>query len=113
MSNKLGRHHGWEFGDDESATSRAFGDYALFVGNDRSDRYEGSDAKMDMAFGRSGNDVLTGAGMGDDLIGGKGNDLLSGGMGDDHLIGGAGNDRLLGGNGADGLRGGDGNELSR
>lgn len=110
MSNRSGRHHGWEPGDDDGATSRSFGDYALFVGNDHSDRYGGSDAKMDMAFGRGGNDVLTGAGMGDDLIGGKGNDLLSGGMGDDHLIGGAGNDRLVGGDGADGLRGGDGND---
>ena len=110
MSNKSGRRHEWEFGGEDDTTFRTFGDYALFVGAGRSDRYEGSDARMDMAFGRSGNDVMIGAGMADDLIGGKGNDRLSGSMGDDHLIGGSGNDRLTGGDGADGLRGGDGND---
>lgn len=111
MSNKSGRHHGgWKPGDGGDGTIKTFGDYELFVGDSHPNRYEGSDAKMDIAFGRSGNDALTGAGRGDDLIGGKGNDRLSGGMGEDHLVGGAGNDRLSGGDAADALRGGDGND---
>lgn len=68
-------------------TVRSFDGYQLFIGNDRSDHNLGSDAKMDIAFGRAGNDHLSGGGMGDDLIGGIGNDQLIGGAGSDHLDG--------------------------
>lgn len=70
MSNKSGRHNEWNPGHGGDTTIQTFGDYELFVGNSHPDRYEGSDAKTDIAFGRSGNDALTGAGRGDDLIGG-------------------------------------------
>lgn len=109
MSNRSGGNE-WKPGDGGDGRRQTFGDYELFVGNSHPNRYEGSDAKMDIAFGRRGNDALTGAGMGDDLIGRKGNDRLSGGMGEDHLVGGVGNDRLSGGDAADTLMGGDGND---
>lgn len=96
--------------DDNDTTIRTFDDYQLFIGNEKSNQYSGSDRAMDIAFGRSGNDRLNGRGMGDDLIGGKGNDVLQGAAGADHLDGGPGNDRLYGGEGADTLVGGDGND---
>ena len=53
--NKSGRHRGGDTGKG-GTTLKSFGDYALFVGKGRSDRSDGSDAKMDIAFGRSGSE---------------------------------------------------------
>jgi Ca2+-binding RTX toxin-like protein len=54
-----------------------------------------------LAFGRGGNDNITGSSYNDALVGGTGNDTLKGGSGNDVLIGGKGNDTLTGGSGAD------------
>ncbi|KQT15222.1 hypothetical protein ASG57_32600 [Bradyrhizobium sp. Leaf396] len=86
-----------------------FGDYFFFMGDRANNGYPGSDG-MDVAFGRGGNDRLTGGPADDDLIGGIGNDRLSGGSGADHLDGGAGNDVLAGGDADDMLVGGTGND---
>lgn len=86
-----------------------FDDYVFFVGNQARNGYPGSE-RMDIAFGRGGNDRLTGGPADDDLIGGSGNDRLSGGSGADHLDGGAGNDILAGGDADDMLVGGTGND---
>ncbi|MET0417785.1 MAG: calcium-binding protein, partial [Actinoplanes sp.] len=81
------------------------------------------------AWGRAGNDKLTGGPRNDNLYGGAGNDAiwglggndraageagadaLSGGDGNDLVEGGAAGDRLLGGNGDDDLDGGAGNDV--
>jgi Ca2+-binding RTX toxin-like protein len=72
------------------------------------------------AYGKGGDDHLTGSSLGDmlsgdagdDLLhGGGGNDLLYGGDGQDKLYGGAGNDVLEGGGQYDQLYGGDGNDV--
>jgi Ca2+-binding RTX toxin-like protein len=85
------------------------------------DVLDGSSATTPIiAYGRSGNDVLTGGsaadwlkgGDGNDVLeGGNGNDVLIGGRGDDTLDGGFGDDRLFGGQGDDKLLGGDGNDV--
>jgi VCBS repeat-containing protein len=54
-----------------------------------------------IAFGRGGNDNITGSSHDDTLIGGAGIDTLTGGAGHDTLIGGTGNDELTGGSGLD------------
>ncbi len=54
------------------------------------------------SFGTSGDDVLGGTDMGDDMDGAAGADILFGGSGGDFLKGGAGSDILIGG--ADGAR---------
>lgn len=46
---KSGRHCGRDTGKGDT-TLESFGAYALFVGKGRSDRSDGSDAKMDIAF---------------------------------------------------------------
>lgn len=97
-------------GLDSDITTRSFDDYRLYVGDAGSEHRRGSDDAMDVAFGRNGNDHLSGRDLGDDLIGGNGNDHLTGGDGSDHLVGGVGNDRLVGGDEADTLMGGDGND---
>jgi serralysin len=51
--------------------------------------------------GGSGNDVLIGNELRNDLRGNGGNDTLSGAAGNDTLVGGAGSDRLIGGTGND------------
>lgn len=101
-------HHGIRHTD--GLTYQSFDEYQLFVGNDRSNHDRESHAAMDIAFGRAGNDHLSGGGMGDDLMGGAGNDQLAGSAGADHLVGGSGNDRLTGGSEADTLMGEDGND---
>ncbi len=81
------------------------------------------------AWGRAGNDKITGGPGGDNLFGGEGadaiwglggndqlsgeggGDALSGGDGLDYIMGGAGGDRLLGGNGDDELEGQAGNDV--
>lgn len=104
-----GHRHGDDRQEHDGTSEHTFGDYRLFVGDSRSDRYDGS-LRMDVAIGRNGNDVLAGGALGDELRGGRGNDRLAGGAGADHLVGGAGNDALYGGDEADALRGGDGND---
>lgn len=54
------------------------------------------------AYGRGGDDHLTGGALSDTLYGGDGFDVIHGG---------GGNDRIYGGEGADQLYGGDGNDL--
>lgn len=56
-SNKSGRRRGGDTGEGDT-TLKSFGDYALIVGNGCSDRSDGSDAEMDIAFGRSGSEYL-------------------------------------------------------
>lgn len=82
---------------DLSATSIEFA-----VGNAGADVFDGSNTLAKItAFGRDGEDTLTG---------GAGDDLLKGDNGHDILVGNAGNDRLYGGAGADTLLGGSGND---
>lgn len=87
-----------------------FDDYELFVGRGRSDVHSATNDKIELAFGRPGDDHLSGGSMGDELAGGKGDDRLLGAGGEDHLIGGRGDDQLVGGDVADTLMGGDGND---
>lgn len=54
-----------------------------------------------VAVDTSGNDVLDGTDLDDDLAGGAGNDTIDGGAGNDTLNGGADNDQLTGGLDAD------------
>jgi hypothetical protein len=61
--------------------------------------------------GRSGNDVLDGAGGNDLLLGGSGRDTLAGADGNDVLDGGTGRDALSGGVGQDTLFGRDFNDV--
>jgi serralysin len=58
------------------------------------DEYRGY---IENAWGGSGNDVLTGNELRNQLRGNGGNDTLKGGSGNDTLIGGAGRDMLIGG----------------
>jgi Ca2+-binding RTX toxin-like protein len=60
--------------------------------------------------GHSGNNVLTGNALANELFGGGGNDTLNGDDGNDLLDGGAGNDTINGGAGNDGIIGGAGND---
>lgn len=73
------------------------------TGNGIGNRLEGNAGDDDIS-GRSGNDVL---------IGGAGNDTMNGGFGNDQIWAGAGdtgNDSIIGGNGNDIAGGGDGND---
>ena len=72
-----------------------------------------------LAFGRGGNDVLTGGSGGSSLVGSNGNDVLVGSVGGDGLEGGSGkdvirggpaNDSLIGGHGSDFILGGSGRD---
>jgi len=85
----------------------------FFIGTDAEDVMTGAGLgnDADIAFGLDGNDVLIGGNGIDMLFGGTGNDWLMGGNDADTLVGGAGDDTLLGGNGADRLLGGDGNDI--
>lgn len=58
---------------------QTFDDYQLYIGDDSSNHFSGPSSDMNIAFGRGGNDQLSGASMDDDLIGGAGNDVLTGG----------------------------------
>lgn len=98
------------------------GDDVLLLGNGTV--WEG----FEIAYGGSGNDVLSDTnglallygGLGDDLLRGGadddtlfgegGHDVLRGWTGDDSMVGGGGIDRLIAGDGDDTLRGGDGND---
>lgn len=105
MSQKF-KHRGHRDDDD---SRYAFDDYRIVLGGAGSNTYAGS-SRMDVAFGRAGNDDLSGRFGDDDLLGGIGNDVLSGGAGMDHLDGGSGRDVLRGGDESDNLRGGAGND---
>ncbi|MGK5679671.1 calcium-binding protein [Actinoplanes sp. URMC 104] len=75
----------------------------------KDDVYAGDGA--DAVWGLAGNDVLRGDGGNDAVSGGDGNDVLSGSTGDDKLLGGNGNDKTIyGGPGADRLEGGPGDD---
>lgn len=67
-----------------------------------------SGAGFDSVFGGDGNDSILGGLNGDVLYGGAGNDVLRGGNGLDKLFGDAGDDELIGGKGTDTLTGGSG-----
>ena len=84
---------------------------AYFEGTNESEtiQVEGN-ASLNYAYGRGGDDVVSGADNKDRLYGNEGNDLLIGRGGDDRLYGGEGNDRLYGDFGNDLLEGGDGND---
>lgn len=58
----------------------------VFVGTPRADRFEVVRARWVHAFGRGGNDRLTGAGGDDVLDGGPGRDTLRGGPGRDRCV---------------------------
>ena len=76
------------------------------VGNSGNDSFDGSQAtERVVAYGREGDDALSGGDANDQLHGDAGNDTLSGGAGKDRLYGGDGNDALDGGDGADKLYG--------
>jgi Ca2+-binding RTX toxin-like protein len=59
--------------------------------------YGGSLLNVEHAIGGSGNELISGNGLGNQLTGGAGNDTLDGGAGDDSLVGGAGADVFIGG----------------
>lgn len=61
--------------------------------------------------GGLGNDTLIGGSEGNILDGGAGNDILTGGAKEDTLLGGAGADNLVGGDEKDSLTGGAGNDI--
>lgn len=63
-----------------------------------------ADAKIEIAFGGDGNDIITGNDGANLLWGGRGNDKIYGHGGDDIIIDGAGNDTVDGGNGIDLMR---------
>lgn len=65
----------------------------------------------DIAFGRGGNDVISGGNNYDLLFGGDGNDILDGLNYSDQVYGDAGHDTLYGGAGSDALFGGTENDL--
>lgn len=76
-----------------------------------SELYEGNGASLiENVFAGSGDDVLTGNGVGNDIRGGLGNDTIYGDGGWDELYGGDGNDTIDGGKGSDNIFGGSGND---
>lgn len=103
--------HKHDHHENDDTVHQTFDDYQLYIGDGHSNHDVGPSGDMTIAFGRGGNDQLSGASMDDDLIGGAGNDVLTGAAGADHLVGGAGNDRLIGGDQADMLMGGPGNDV--
>ncbi|MCC6233547.1 MAG: hypothetical protein IT580_12930, partial [Verrucomicrobiales bacterium] len=109
-------------GNDTLYAGRGGGPYHGDEGNDVITAEETSDSFAGVAdefYGGSGDDLLTGLELNDELYGEDGADVLYGGLGDDQLEGGAGNDELwgeeendtlLGGDGADDLDGYDGDD---
>ena len=61
----------------------------------------GPDEYAGTVYGGSGDDVITGGSLIDQLLGGSGSDVLNGGGGNDLLMGGFGADTLTGGSGRD------------
>lgn len=66
--------------------------------------------QVEAAYGGEGHDILSGAGLWDDLpiYGGDGNDTITGGEANDRLSGDSGNDQINGGHGGDIILGGTG-----
>ncbi|MDF2234175.1 calcium-binding protein [Albimonas sp. CAU 1670] len=83
-----------------------------FVSGEGDDEISGADQGDDVVLGGGGADRIFGLGGDDDLSGGEGADRIEGGDGDDRLGGGKGRDLLAGGAGADEIRGGDGNDAA-
>jgi serralysin len=98
------------------------------TGTDRGDTITAPAGEAVAAFGRGGNDSLTGGDLPDLLDGGAGNDTVSGGggndilrgasadtintgAGDDHVSGGGGDDSIGGMAGSDTVLGGGGNDV--
>ncbi len=65
-------------------------------------------SEIEIVYGGAGDDTLTSADSGSELIGGAGDDEIIGGAGDDILQGGYGDDIVNAGNGDDLIIGGDG-----
>ena len=80
-----------------------------FLGTDRSETINGSDAGDRMA-GYGGNDLIRSFTDDDCLHGGSGDDRLASGADEDRLLGASGNDRLNGGSERDTLFGGSGRD---
>ncbi|MCI0465192.1 MAG: hypothetical protein L0Z62_50360 [Gemmataceae bacterium] len=72
-----------------------------FNGSNASDAFTNNTAISATAYGRLGNDTLTGGSAYDFLVGESGNDVLDGRGGNDVLQGGAGSDLVTGGAGID------------
>ena len=83
----------------------------IIYGNSLANNISGGDGNDQVRAG-DGNDTISG-GAGNDfpLSGNDGDDTITGGTGDDLLIGGAGNDTLNGNEDNDTLWGGDGNDM--
>jgi Ca2+-binding RTX toxin-like protein len=77
---------------------------------DWTDAVAENDAASLLEDALSGNDILTGGGLADELLGFAGDDDLFGVAGNDTLRGDAGNDDLDGGAGSDTMTGGDGDD---
>jgi Ca2+-binding RTX toxin-like protein len=90
-----------------SAWGRAGND--RITGGPRGDNLLGGDG-VDAIWGLAGNDRVTGEGGGDALSGGDGDDIVSGGPAGDRLLGGNGSDDLTGGAGSDVEDGGAGDD---
>jgi len=80
------------------------------VGTDLPDEIAAAPGDLLIAFGRGGDDTLTGAELADNLFGEDGDDNLIGNQGDDILDGGAGDDTVNTGTGNDLVFGGSGND---
>ena len=76
-----------------------------------SDKHD-ANAKIENASGGSGDDIIIGNEISNELSGNRGSDLLLGSAGDDTLEGGEGNDELGGGEGNDVLKGGPGEDVA-
>jgi Ca2+-binding RTX toxin-like protein len=81
-----------------------------WIGTSFDDDYSHNQPYPLKAYGKAGNDNITGGNGPDKLYGGKGRDILSGNQGNDKLYGGQGNDFLSGDRGNDELFGDDGND---
>ena len=104
---------GWvrvDLGDGNDTLTNNTGLGMTAWGRTGNDKITGGSLKDDV-FGGDGNDAIWGNGGNDTLRGESGADSISGGDGDDTLAGGSGNDRLLGGNGDDWLIGQQGNDV--
>lgn len=81
---------------------------ATAFGRDGNDQLTGLGHAVNMLYGGHGSDTLLGMEADDHLFGQYGNDRLQGRQGNDILMGGLGNDTLLGDSGNDTLTGGTG-----
>jgi len=97
------------FGDDQVFGEQ--GDDVVIGGFEKEGSLFGWDHGTNVVDGGPGNDLVAGAGKGNDtLTGGSGNDDITGDLGQDTLLGGEGKDSLTGGFGEDVLKGGKGDD---